>query len=755
MAAGLLTLCLVGCTDDSPDPDTEPRDQRVDGVTAEWTRTEMSAKALPDGVFVSMSDALPPVGDLPMIFSGSTAEPGEPAAATIWARPQQGEPAPQVWDLGGGSSASVLATDGTTTYAAGYVRADGRSRPFAQSSSDRRTWTPVDLPEEVTDRDLGLGSMVVGPRGAALAFGVDADDQPAVVDLTAGDVVDLPAAGRGEVTGISAAAQRGKEIVVLGEIARAGRTSTFGYLSTDGGQTWTRTTGPGGAQPVVSDVVPVRGGFVATGSTLRGTNRAAAAWSSDNGRSWCPEPMPPLRDYVPGWDTAIMTATAADGEVFAAVQDDEKLFAEILVRTASGEWRVRGATGAWLSPGTAGVGSTIEVTESGSVIVARDWNGRVQFGLLDGSGSWSPVGPTFGAGSPVERWDSVALLGDRPVLVGARQQVTTESDGGWTSTSQLGRFAVTGESVRPVGWEPQETKGLSGLGSATDDRGASVQLGERIFPSDDPAESDESDVVGWYQGADDSGWTPVKGLAGPRTEFLGDVTFLDGIWVAVGTDRASFTTSDHSFAAVWTSADGRTWRRADGDFDAMPDRDSGLNDVCRLPDGDLLAVGSIEDPARGAAPLAFRFSNGSWEQADLSSLSNEITNLVDCAGVGGLTLVQGIDQAGQQRIAGTADGSAFEEVTVGGEDDYVGTFVAIDGGFVAGGFEAEGDLSRPVVWLSADGADWASVEVPSDRTAVPSTVLDWNGRLVVPMSFDSGPEVQILENAAELIQTAG
>jgi hypothetical protein len=274
-------------------------------------------------------------------------------------------------------------------------------------------------------------------------------------------------------------------------------------------------------------------------------------------------------------------------------------------------------------------------------------------------------------------------------------------------------------------------------------------MGEETHVDDAQGKHDDTDVAGFFR-PEGGQWQPLSGLAGPRTEQFGKVARLGDLWVATGSDRLGFESVAHQYGAVWTSSDGRQWKRAEGDFDADPQLDSWISDACLAPNGDPMVVGGTENQSRGSVPKAWQLTDGSWKELELGGLGEGITAVSNCVGTGKVTLLRG-DAVTGSKVWRTSDLETFDKVTIAGEDNSFGTLRQVRGGFAATGFLGEGTKSQTVLWLSRNGEDWTSVDVPGDRQLGASDVVQWGKRLVVLRDGDGGPAVSSLDNFDQVL----
>ncbi|HEY7811627.1 MAG TPA: hypothetical protein VIC62_00220, partial [Nakamurella sp.] len=197
----------------------------------------------------------------------------------------------------GSVQAVTAAGNSTLTVLAGQGWDAGATRPFVLTSTDRKSWTRVALPDSLAgyrpvaataddDRVVVLAQEV---RGAAAVIDVDRTGTsqvhplPGIPDGQERDLTSIAlAGGTVVVTGV-----QGADLVGAPQVIR----------STDGGRTWAE---PGaiadGAEATINGVTVVGGGFLATGSkpaTGEGeTGKRATAWFSTDAVTWTAETLP-------------------------------------------------------------------------------------------------------------------------------------------------------------------------------------------------------------------------------------------------------------------------------------------------------------------------------------------------------------------------------------------------------------------------------------------------------------------------------
>lgn len=729
-----------------------------DEPAARWTQATLPSSAMLAADRVELTDVLGDTETLPSLVVGLVAEPGGPDRLRLWTStdaetwdttdPDIGEGEVEVW---------AAVSDGTTTTVAGHVTPPGEPRrPFVLTSDDRATWDTVDLPPEAVDRGVRFGA--VHRRDDALVLlGTDIADRPVAVRTgPEAEVVDLPLpAPDDELRPFRGLAAAGDTLVAVAGSSRPGELPhPVVYRSTDAGASWELAVPSLAPDAEVLGVAWTGEAFVATGFEIRDARYPASWWSSD-GLAWEQDRAPVPED--PRWHHWLGPPTAHGERILAAVGDSENLRSIVAGRSASGMWdQLVGSTTPWIAPGAAG---RVAVQQDGSILVVRTIRNSGVVDRLAGEGRVGRV-LELGPADDGVRWRDVTLVDGRPELNGVRTTVAVEPDGRWERTREVVRFALTeGATASEAELGLPEAEGLSELTVLADERGGTVAIGVQEPSSDDRAAVDEADLVGWYRAGPGGAWEPVDGLDGPGVERPRGLHRVGDQWAALGSDRAtSDAAGDHAVAAVWLSDDGRRWTRQDGPFDVAPGRDSWASGACALPTGGLLVVGGASQSDGADGPVLWRGDGGTWTPIDAAALGERAGPLSSCVTRDGVTLLQGTD-AGRPMLWRTTDLETFEAVVLDEQSrwgDEVGRLRQLDpagrdGGFVAAGTRRSGGRVDAVVWLSADGERWEAVPAPANRSLEGIDVVSWDGRVVLAATSDSGPEVWILENPAELL----
>jgi hypothetical protein len=433
-------------------------------------------------------------------------------------------------------------------------------------------------------------------------------------------------------------------------------------------------------------------------------------------------------------------AVLVDDTVVATVTLEKELYSPVLLRSAQGAWQAFTQLPAWIGPG---VGARLIDVWDG-LLTIRYFSGEGQVGLIYSSGQFQEVGAL-----PLtvpEAGDMIVstLMGATPYLFSTRYRVSLWGEGDeWTRYGEITPFRIEGDAMARADWAPPEAEGIVQVGFADDGNGVSVMLGTRLAP-----EVDESDIVGWRFSGDQI--EPVTGFAEPRAQLLGRVVYADGLWVGVGSERATLAASQHSSGVVWASVDGLEWVRLDGEFDIDPDRDSRLSGACLLPDESLVVTGSVVT-ATSTSAIGFRWDGVQWYDVDLTGLGAGVTTVSNCLHSAGRTYLQGT-QDGFLRAWVTTDGIDYSPIEMGERDQIFG-IMAVEGGYVAAGSIYIDDNYRGVIWVSTNGIDWQSVRLPVDASATSNLLLEWGSRLLVPYSSTTaGDGVLVLNNLADFLQ---
>lgn len=462
-------------------------------------------------------------------------------------------------------------------------------------------------------------------------------------------------------------------------LGRSSAGSVTAWTSEDAA-TWTRRPPAAGFTPSdqVNDLARTRQGFVAVGAS----GGRAVAWSSADGRAW------QRVDGIPG--IIALDRVAASGDVVVAHgtygrKVTEKRGKKKVTRTVrtDGLWRTTDGGRTWAlvavpqAQGSYGPTKGLAVGPGGFATVreGRRTTGRkkhrrtTRFGVLftsaDGGG-WKAAGRFGGAG--IERFDGTPS-GLAAIVQGA-------------AAGQRGARTVLrsadGRTWQAGGTIPAPVRG-SGLTVADGKINVSGRQGDD----------------GYLFGVD---LRTVPGAVHPERS-VRSLAAGPGASVAVGSTNGN--------AAIWTSPDGRAWRRA-----GFPATAGLLTDAVRGGSG-WLAVGRVSGTSPG--PLALTSQDG-------------------------LTWQRPVFPAGPPPVAAATGPSGYVAVGTGvawrSADLRTWSRVGLDGApadvaATGRGYAAVGGRGKvPAAWTSPDGLTWTAARLPAGLTAPLTQVAAKGGTLV-------------------------
>ncbi|TYB60600.1 hypothetical protein FXF51_30750 [Nonomuraea sp. PA05] len=436
----------------------------------------------------------------------------------------------------------------------------------------------------------------------------------------------------------------GKGFTAVGQTSDKGDftdASPVVWLSADG-RSWERRAGwrlhpPTGGTLALTDVASVKDAIVVRGEST--TEPYDITWrSTDAGETW-------QAFAVPGESGEPELTFAATATTMLAVRQDGSH-----ATTYTSPDGVRWTTAAKIDvPGfrrvlrltaTSGAATAAIETDSG-VRLVRSTDGR----------SWQPAGATADG---AEVRDAVAA-GDNTVAVGA--------DAAHGTTGAL--LAVRDKAGKDV---PAKLPDTGGSGKVVDALGAADG---RVV-----AVGGANGEAAVWTSADGSAWQHVqdkeKALTGQGRQRLTGVAPGFAGWLAVG---SSGRTPGHPL--VVTSADGESWRRADGAPAFQPEGRNPLiaRGVTAGPDGYVI----VGEDGYGA---------GTWWSPDLKTWERG-------------------DPAGEDNLVGTPATRRWMESVTGGLFGFVAAGGVTDPNAYGGVF-----VRRPTVWISPDGRKWSLVRLP-------------------------------------------
>lgn len=648
--------------------------------------------------------------------------------------------------------AAVAAASAELTAIAGYTWDDGQHHAFVLVSTDRATWTPVELPDDAaqlrleavtvagtavhvgaTDPDGGLWSVSVTDDGAhVVALGTCAGP-----DDGAGKGAGNADAGVDEVrvspTGIAA---RGAEVVVVGAHETAAGTLHHAYRSADAGRTW--------AEPVamehddrafMSGVVATSTGWVAVGGLPPGTSSDVlrpAAWRSDDGAYWVREDVVPDALDPGVKDDAWLTGVSAAGDVLASlvlIRSSTRAF--LLDRSSDGVWSVRaeadgsgvhGEFGFAAPPSGAGA-----LRPDGGLDVVLFGAGIGRVDRVAADGTWTAIRELGAPFRPYAPYRPVHRDGAVVLTFGRERFETTHT--GWTRTAELMLAESSGADLRQRAWDPDAVSGAIDVVQASAPDGTEVVLSAHL-------DGRAVELHGHVRGAGAVEWREATGFERDRFEEVAAVTWTEHGWFAVGHVAEDLLADDRA-ATLWTSHDGAAWTRLD---DVEWPSGADLAAVCRAADGRALVVGAVGDS--GADTDGDEKTAGGW-------LTDGDT-MVEVTGLGGEGSVSGcLDQGDRAVLSGdlegrstlwTLDRDATEATVVhtAARSDSLGLPARVEGGWAAWGRVEGVAYTGPVVWLSRDLTTWWSLPIPTPVGATRGVVFPDRKDVLVVASTHTG-----------------
>lgn len=605
----------------------------------------------------------------------------------------------------------------------GWTWEAGTIWPYLLTSTDRATWTPVQLPPSlnsamVTDVAVEDGRVVAlaqGEQGAAATVVVDGAGSGEPV------VTFLPAAPDGQRRTLGGLAVAGDTLVLTGRQGPTRQGPLRAFRSVDAGRSWAEPAliSPN-EQAQAWGVTHLAAGFVVTGTDLipddPGENRRMTAWFSPDGGAWGAEPVPEPENFRwSGQDAALGVPTAAGDYVVAVAGSSNSRSSRLFQRQPSGEWIAVGQS----DPVADGVGRLGRVAP---IVQPSGSDGPGAMFVTIGGAHGTVVGRTA---SGVWTTDvAPAAYRDPPFfseLVSGRLAVIRQrqflpfGDGGFRTINEPAIVGLTADALTVRPWDPPEVADAEDVGIGVDGT-AEVVLSSRM------ADDDETHpITGWFRAAPDQPWQPVTGFGAEAFESLGDIKHLGGRWLLRGS--RSGDTGGTPQAMLWTSADGIAWARADGDF-ADGDRSSGIAEVCLDPAGHAVAVGWIRLTPNLPTAAVWSEQDGGWRRSTLPTGPDSRSSFASCSTVGGRLVVTGDlnGDAGRWTLDAMGAPQSTDPPVVDAPDrprgdptdryalDDIGT---MPGASFATGRLDTGEYTGPVLWLSADGTRWTWVPVPA------------------------------------------
>lgn len=722
-----------------------PAETPEEPTTPQWATYPTAAEALPSAATHRVTGSVPGTSKQPVLYVGSTTDPGAPEQATVWLPGKGRSPGrPVRLELSGDSRVEAVGTNGDTTVVVGHQWQEGRETPFAMVSRDRRAWDPIPITVDLHERSIVLHRVAVTRTGEAVALGVDRDRDIAIaLDLADQRIVDLPGPAAMVPEAVRAVVRVDDRMLALVRMTTEDGSSTvLGYQSNADATSWALSGPLPGEDTEVNGAIIAPYGVVAAGSRRVGGVQRPAIWRWLDGYGWEASDTVDM-DLSEGSDAAFGAPVTLGKDVVIPVLRADATRTPLMI------WTWRSGLPQWFWPTSLprwnGPNPDVRLERDGQRVRAvRSGWGRTEVGRFDLDDlEWTSLARSEPAVVPVQDWSSVTLDGDVPLLIGTRQRSQTTATG-WRTGPHESAYGLDSGSLARTSWDPRQGKDLAMRALQTGTDGTTVLLGVAEVGE----QQGWTDVRGWVRppGGD---WQEATGLDGPRSEQLSALLAVEDGWLAVGVDSDGLAQGRAEQVAVWRSADGRQWQRADGPRLGKGFEQMRATAACIVDDAVVL-VGWGRRGDGGEVPLVLRGKGEKWTRVEPTGLDGTVTRLTGCAADGETLLVRG-SGATSHLWRSTDGGRGFDEVSPEASHDRIGTVIAVDGGFLAGGERHGHGLAGPVVWLSSDGATWTAVPVVGTTRQQVSQLMVHREGLVVAMVGTSGPEVVTLTNWAELL----
>lgn len=644
----------------------------------------------------------------------------------------------------------TVAGNAVMTALAGWSWQAGTITPFLLTSTDRRSWTPADLPAGLAGYRIvavavdggHLLALAQHPNGSAALVSQEAGGSP-----TVHAVPERPAAQHRDVVALAVS---GRTVAVLVSQGPEGDERPHVLRSDDGGATWGEPAPISTARRVsISGIVSLPTGFMVTGAqSADGPDQAgqrATAWFSPDARTWTAESLPEAAGFR--WDDNSSHAgapTAANGHVLVLIDSTSALRSRLLERLPSGQWIDMGATDE-VAQGAGFTGTVVPLAEPtgsqapGSTLVAIDGAGGLSLGRF-ASGLWATL-LTPAVDAPLPFFSQTRSgSADRWRATVRQRHLEPWLENGWVTWWQPTEVRLDPGAIAVVPWDPADLAGFSNVvrGSAGD-----AELAIASARTDDLS---SWHIAGWFRSAPGQPWTPISGFdgTGSRQQAItaakvGPRWYVGGLGRAAAAEGESEDQASGSDQAmIWSSADGLTFTRADGDF-AAGDGSSDIDDICTGADGGPVAVGAVDDAQGTGVAALWTERDGRWVRADLPDPPSAGSHFSTCAMLDGVLIIDGTRGDRAERWSWSApagfqllpaprvdrpdEGSGPSPTTENApaEDDsgQAGSdirFVQPAGsGYVAAGHLDSAAYTGPVLWVSPDARNWQWVPLPVNR----------------------------------------
>ena len=502
----------------------------------------------------------------------------------------------------------------------------------------------------------------------------------------------LGLAGPGEtVQNIAYITARGPDTLISGQVSKGGTTYAGVWLSTDGGDTWTRVTVPAdhGSGTAITGLGSDAAGLLAVrpGRSESGTPDAVA-YFSPNGTAW---QYAGTIGASPGWTPGLVK-----GSEFGFVVAGASTAGQLVAFTSTG------TAGTWQQTGSLGNADTQSVVgatvASAGTIVAVGYTSPSKVSqqpvFLDANAAGSvrpvPLADIPGGTIPELSVNGLSVAGGQQIAVGSADGYPAvwrkASGGSWalvTSLSQVsaapGLQALTGVTHGSSGWLAVGAPGPVIMTSA-DGTTWQSETGPHSITADLAGVGAVATAAGPH------GYVIVGKLVAPGGNCVADVWWSPNLtlWtrahdvndatgssqvLAVAADADGFVSagSHDGKPAVWTTTDGTTWTTI-----VLPvpaGASAAVLQQIAISGHRVVALGQATTAA-GTVPIAELSVNGgsSWQQVPFSSPGPDTTFTALTASAGGFTAAGQFGQPGQQQVAAwtSAIGTAWTSAPIGG-----------------------------------------------------------------------------------------